>query len=247
MLLQFPPPLSLSLSAKRTIQQAPPLFLHSFLDCICSLLDIPFYWTRSLEKPPSLIHSFLPSWRPFLHLLLLCPGYIRGCIPPPLPSTPPFLVYPSIQRTRAPLVRDIILFRVSNFKRYYSPFREPPPRILDLSRRAFPVRCAPGTHPSLSLFRSKCSLEMFRLYASCRFHLVSCSFRFAFFTRGEGKFLCTFDRRRREGQKCILTRRRQSHRFYRLSFSFSRSAPTKINMDGEFDAPVFLERWRNEK
>lgn len=40
--LQFPSPLSLFLSSKRTIQ-APPLFLHSFLDCICSLLDIPFY------------------------------------------------------------------------------------------------------------------------------------------------------------------------------------------------------------
>jgi len=39
--------------------------LHSFLDCICPLLDIPFYWTEPRSFPsflPSHLHSFaLPS------------------------------------------------------------------------------------------------------------------------------------------------------------------------------------------
>lgn len=112
-------PLPLSLSLRQTNYPSPSsLFLHSFLDCICSLLDIPFYWTRSLEE--AFLPSFLPSWRPFLHLLLLCPGYTRGYIPPSVS----FALHSFLER--APLVRDIILFRVSNFKRYYSPFREPP-------------------------------------------------------------------------------------------------------------------------
>lgn len=41
-----------------------------------------------------------------------------------------------------PFVCDIVLFRISNFKRYYSSFRETPSRILDLRRRVFPVRRA---------------------------------------------------------------------------------------------------------
>lgn len=62
-------------------------------------------------------------------------------LPPFLPATG------TIRQKRLPLffddvpfVRDIVLFRVSNFKRYYSSFRETPSRILDLRRRVFPVR-----------------------------------------------------------------------------------------------------------
>lgn len=44
-----------------------------------------------------------------------------------------------------PFVRDIVLFRVSNFKCYYSSFRETSSRILDLCRRIFPVRRVPGS------------------------------------------------------------------------------------------------------
>lgn len=59
---------SLFLSGKRTIPEPRLYSFHSFLDCICSLLDIPFYWT----KPRS-----LPSWRPFLHPFALLQLHTR--------------------------------------------------------------------------------------------------------------------------------------------------------------------------
>lgn len=49
--------------------------LHSFLDCICPLLDIPFYWTEPRSFP-----SFLPTC-----ILLLCRRPTIHAIRPSLP------------------------------------------------------------------------------------------------------------------------------------------------------------------
>lgn len=119
-LLLFPF-LSLSLSSPNELSKPllsiSPFFprLHLFLIRYSVLLN---------EKPRRSLPPSLPSFLPdALSCIFFCFALLathEDIFPPPLPSTPTSFL------ERAPLVRDIILFRVSNFKRYYSPFREPP-------------------------------------------------------------------------------------------------------------------------
>lgn len=125
------------------------LFLTAFLSLI----------RYSILLNEAIVPSFLPLWRPHLQPLAL-PSTIHARIRPflwesiyPIFFNLPLLLFATgtIRQKRLPLfsddvlfVRDIVLFRVSNFKRYYSSFRKTPSRILDFHRRIFPVRRTPG-------------------------------------------------------------------------------------------------------
>lgn len=89
-----------------------------------------------IRPPPSPSPSPFPGNPPYL-LQSLCPPLCYRYHPPETPG--PLFSYD------VPFVRDIVLFRVSNFKCYYSSFRETSSRILDLCRRIFPVRRVPGS------------------------------------------------------------------------------------------------------
>lgn len=132
-----------SRSTERTIRllcPRPPFFswLH-----FCPLLDILFYWTKPSFLPaflafPLTAFCFAVDYTREDTSLLSC-GNLSTLSSSVLPPLPPATGRYHPPETPAPLfwrrafVRDIVLFRVSNFKRYYSSFRETLSRILDLS------------------------------------------------------------------------------------------------------------------
>lgn len=116
-----------------------PSFLPAFLAYPLAAFRFAVDYTREDMSPPPLpvgiyLSTLSSSISPLSSLLPVpsarnaCPSFLTMC----LSSATSFYSASRI------------------FKRYYSSFRETPSRILDLRRRVFPVRRAPGYHSSFS-------------------------------------------------------------------------------------------------